>query len=84
MLNLVNQDSIIEEVLEANMMEVNSVDLMEDSEVVEDAVEEAGGDAEVRITSVEVQIWDLEVVEASEVAEEDSEVKVRDPSRANV
>ena len=76
MLHLVNQDSITEEVLEANMTEVSLEDSMEDSEVVVDAVVEAGEVEEVRITSVEVQIWDLEAAEVPGVVVVDLEVKV--------
>jgi len=74
-LHLASPDSIIEEVLEANMMEVSLVASMEDSVVAEVAVEEVGEDAEVRIISVEEPIWDSEVVEVPGVVEVDLEVK---------
>ena len=58
------------------MTEVSLEDSMEDSEVVVDAVVEAGEVEEVRITSVEVQIWDLEAAEVPGVVVVDLEVKV--------
>ena len=59
------------------MTEVSLEDSMEDSEVVVDAVAEAGEVEEVRTTSVEVQIWDLEAAEVLGVVVVDLEVKVR-------